>query len=439
MAVIKIKNIKSNLQAVINYGKNGDKTENGILVSSVNCSVETAYEEMVLTKKFFHKEDNVLGYHIIQSFKGNEVSPKLSNQIGKELAEELLGDRYQVVICTHINKENVHNHIILNSVSFVDGYKYHNSKAQIAFLKETSDRLCLNYGLSIVDTPKANKEREFRQKNIDYFSRTDKKMQRIIIDIDEAIKSAKKYSDFKLILKSKGYENIKDSGKYLSLKTPYYSRNVRINRAFGEKYSVEGIKERIYGYIKEDLPPVANHKKRYYKKIYTGPKINKFLLKTSSFYRLYVHYLYFFGILPAKNEYKELSPEYYKQKRKNNMIFEELNFLARHSFTSIADITKYKENLENKLPELKGKREILWRKYKSANTNKKDEIINDINALTEEIDKIKSQKNACNRIIARYENIKEDYDKESKSKIIIQESIITNKKKNCVNTKKIAK
>ena len=415
LAVIKIKNIKSNLQAVINYGKNGDKTENGILVSSVNCSVETAYEEMVLTKKFFHKEDNVLGYHIIQSFKGNEVSPKLANQIGKELAEELWGDKYQVVICTHINKENVHNHMIVNSVSFIDGIKYHNSKAQIAFLKETSDRLCLNYGLSIVDTPKANKVKEFRQKNIDYFNRTDEKMQRIITDIDEAIKSTKKYSDFKLILKSKGYENIKDSGKYLSLKTPYYSRNVRINRAFGEKYSVECIKERIYGYLKEDLPPAQNYKNKYYKKIYTGPKINKFLLKTSSFYRLYVHYLYFFGILPAKNQYKELSPEYYKQKRKNNMIFEELNFLARHSFSSISDVSIYKENLENKLPELKGKRELLWRKHKSTDTNKKAEILKEINVLTEEIDTIQAQKNACNRIIARYKEIKIDFQKEHNS------------------------
>jgi len=429
LAVIKIKNIKSNLQAVINYGKNGDKTENGILVSSVNCSVETAYEEMALTKKFFHKEDDVLGYHIIQSFKGNEVSPKLANQIGKELAKELWGDKYQVVICTHINKENVHNHIILNSVSFTDGYKYHNSKAQIAFLKETSDRLCLNYGLSIVDTPKANKEKEFRQKNIDYFNRTDEKMQRIITDIDEAIKSSKKYSDFKLILKSKGYENIKDSGKYLSLKTPYYSRNVRINRAFGEQYSVEGIKERIYGYIKKDLPPVANYKKKYYRKTYTGPKINKSLLKTSSFYRLYVHYLYFFRILPAKNEYKELSSDYYKQKRKNNMIFEELNFLARHSFNSIADVTKYQENLENKLPELKGKREILWRKHKSADTNKKDEIKKDINALTEKIDTIQAQKNACNRIFARYKEIKIDFQKEIEYKQKKQELILSEKKK----------
>lgn len=429
MAVIKIKNIKSNLQAVINYGKNGDKTENGILVSSVNCSVETAYEEMVRTKKFFHKEDAILGYHIIQSFKGNEVSPKLANQIGKKLAEELWGEKYQIVICTHINKENVHNHIILNSVSFIDGYKYHNSKAQIAFLKETSDRLCLNYGLSIVDTPKANKEKEFRQKHIDYFNHTDEKMQKIIIDIDEAIKSSKKYSDFKLILKSKGYENIKDSGKYLSLKTPYYSRNVRINRAFGEKYSVEGIKERIYGYIKENFPPVQNYKRKYYRKVYTGPKINKSLLKTSSFYRLYVHYLYFFGILPAKNEYIEPSPNYYKQKRKNNMIFEELNFLARHSFNSIASVKKYKETLENKLPELKGKRELLWKKHKSVNESKKINILKKINELTDKIDTIQAQKNACNRIIDRYEEIKVDFHKEMESKQKTQELILSKKEK----------
>ena len=318
--------------------------------------------------------------------------------------------------------------MIVNSVSFIDGIKYHNSKAQIAFLKEASDRLCLNYGLSIVDTPKAIKEREFRQKNIDYFSRTDEKMQRIIIDIDNAIKSAKKYSDFKLILKSKGYENIKDSGKYLSLKTPYYSRNVRINRAFGEKYSVEGIKERIYGYIKEDLPPFANYKKKYYKKTYTGLKINKFLLQTSSFYRLYVHYLYFFGILPAKNEYIELSPDYYKQKRKNNMIFEELNFLARHSFNSVSDVTKYKENLENKLPELKGKRELLWRKHKSADISKKVEILKEINVLTEEIDKIQVQKNACNSIINKYEEFKEDYKQQIESKKNLQSIIIANKR-----------
>ena len=415
MAVIKIKTIKNNLQAVINYGKNGDKTDNGVLVSSVNCSVESSYEEMALTKKFFHKEDKTLGYHIIQSFKGNEVSPSKANQMGKELAEELWGDKFQVVICTHINKENVHNHLILNSVSFIDGKKYHNSKSEIAFMKEASDNLCIKYGLSIVTSPRAEKERAFRQNHIAYFNRRDEKMQKIIIDIDEAIKSAKKYSDFKLTLKAKGYENIKDSGKYLSIKTPYYSRNVRIDRVFGERYSVEGIKERIYYKEKEKIP-VANLNKKYYRKVYTGPKINRFLLKTSSFYRLYVHYLYFFGKLPAKNQYKELTQEYYKQKRKNNMIFEEIIFLARNSFKSIIEVENYKNNLEKQLPELKGKRETLWKKHKTADEVNKTNILKEINELTDNIDTIQAQKMACNRIIDIYAQIKEDYKNEIESK-----------------------
>ena len=432
MAVIKIKTIKSNLQAVINYGKNGDKTDNGVLVSSVNCSISTCYEEMALTKKFFHKEDKTLGYHIIQSFKGNEVSPKIANQIGKELAEELLGDKYQVVICTHINKGNVHNHLILNSVSFIDGKKYHNSNSEIAFMKEASDNLCIKYRLSLVNTPRAENERAFRQNHIDYFNRRDEKMQKIITDIDEAIKTARRYSDFKLTLKAKGYENIKDTGKYLSLKAPYYSRNVRIDRVFGEKYSVQGIKERIYYKEKEKIP-VANLNKKNYRKVYTGSKINRFLLKTSSFYRLYVHYLYFFGKLPAKNQYKELTPEYYKQKRKNNMIFEEINFLARNNFKSIKEVENCKDNLENKLPELKGKRELLWRKHKTADENDKPNILKEINALTDKIDTIQAHKNACNRLIARYEEIKEAYKKEIESKKKSQGLIVTDKDKRARN------
>lgn len=430
MAVIKIKNIKSNLQTVINYGKNGDKTENGILVSSINCNVTTSYEEMALTKKFFHKEDKILGYHIIQSFKGYEVDPERANQIGKELAEELWGDKYQVVICTHINKKNVHNHIILNSVSFIDGKKYHNSNTEIAFMKETSDRLCLNYGLSIVNTPKVDKEKEFRQKNIDYFNRSDEKMKKVINDIDETIKSVKKYSDFKLIMKAKGYENIKDCGKYLTMKTPYFSRNVRIDKALGDEYSVQGIKDRIYRYMKNEPPPVTNFNKKYYRKIYTGPKINRLLLQTSSLYRLYVHYLYAFKILPAKNEYKEMTPEYYKKKRENNMIFEEINFISRNKFDSINEVKDYKYNLKNRLPKLKGQRENLWRKYhKATNDNDKHIIKKEINELTENIDIIHAQRKACDRIINRYYVIREEYEKESKKEDRVQELTKIDKKK----------
>lgn len=430
MAVMKIKNIKSNLQTVINYGKNGDKTDNGILVSSINCLTETAYEEMQLTKKFFHKEGNILGYHIVQSFKGDEVTPEKANQIGKQLAEELWGDKYQVVICTHINKQNVHNHIILNSVSFADGKKYHNSNAEIAFMKQASDRLCFNNGLSIINTPKSEKEKDFRQNHIDYFNRRSEKMQKVINDIDDAIKFVKKYSDFKLVLKAKGYENIKDNGKYFTMKTPCFQRNVRIDRTFGDRYSVQDIKDRIYGYSKEEKTQFANYKKKYYGKVYTGPKLNKFLLQTSSFYRLYVHYLYKFGKLPAKIQAQELIPEYFKEKRKSNMIFEELNFLARHSFQSVNEVEDYRINLEDQLPALKSKRENLWRKYNKTTDNiAKNTIKAEINKLTDRIDIITAQRNACNRIIDRYPIIKEGYQKETNNKEKAKELILNDKKK----------
>ena len=235
-----------------------------------------------------------------------------------------------------------------------------------------------------------------------------------------------------MFLTAKGYSNIKDNGKYFSLKSPYYSRNVRIDRVFGERYSVQRIKERIYYNVKEDIP-VANLDKKYYKKIYTGPRINRFLLQTSSFYRLYVHYLYLFGVLPAKNEYKEISPEYYKQKRKNNMIFEEINFLGRNSFNSVNEVRNYMNNLEKQLPELKGKREILWRKYKSVYENEKADIFKELREITDKIDTIQAQKKACNEIITRYKEIKEDYKKELESKEKLQELIIADKKKRTMN------
>ena len=407
IAIIKIKNIKSNLQTVINYGKNGDKTENGILVSSVNCAVPTAYEEMALTKKFFHKEDKTLGYHIIQSFNGFEIPPERANEIGKKLAREMWGDKYQAVICTHINKKNVHNHIILNSVSFVDGKKYHNGNEDIAFLKQISDRLCLENGLRIVTTPRAEKENEFRQKNIDYFNRIDEKMKKIINDIDEAIKSVKKYSDFKLALKAKGYSNIKDEGKYLSIKTPYYSRNVRIDRVFGEDCSVQGIKERIYyPKINNYLVPFANYQKKYYKKIYTGPKIDWKLYKRNRFYAWYVAALYILGILPAKVKVQEVTVQDYKEKNKITMVFEELSYINRSHSKSIEEIKNNKKEIEEKLPVLKGKRENLWVKYKKAvSAEDKKFILERINLLSDEISTLYGQRKACNRIIEICEKV----------------------------------
>jgi hypothetical protein len=391
MAVIKIKTIKSNLQAVINYGKNGEKTEHGILVSGINCNVATSYEEMALTKKFFHKEGKTLGYHIIQSFKGYEVPPEKANQIGKELAEELWGDKYQVVICTHINKQNVHNHIIINSVSFVDGNKYHNSNVEIAFLKETNDEICMKYGLSILNTYKANKEKEIAQKRIANYNRSSGKMELIKSDIDEAISKSGKYQDFINILNSQGYY-IKKGGS--SISTPYYNRNIRLARAFGDEYSVENIKARIYHYTTE-----IKQEKKYKVRIYDGVKIDSELLKKSHFYRLYVHYLYLFGKLPAKVHYEERSAEYYKAIDKMEKTSDEIRFIGKYEIQNINDVTKIKNELTENMNNLKENKKQLLKKYTKAEDIDKEKIKTKIENITFGISKISKEIQTCRKII----------------------------------------
>ena len=402
MAITKYKVIKKNLDAVINYAMNGEKTENGILVSGINCLPQTAYSQMTLTKKAFHKEDGRLGYHIIQSFNGNEISPDKCNKIGIELAEELWGDKYQVIVCTHTNKQNIHNHIVLNSVSFIDGTKYHNSNVEIALLRETNDDICRKHGLSIIKSTKATTVSDILKSRIANYNRNSGKMELIKGDIDEAIKEATKYQEFVDILAFKGYY-IKKSNNIISISTPYYNRNIRLARAFGEDYTFENIKTRIYQptlydrYLKR-----TNNEKVYKVRIYDGIKINQEKLKTSSFYRLYVHYLYLLGKLPPKIHYEERTKEYYKEIDKFNRLADEMNLICTYNLNSKDDAQNLRIQYIQEVTPLKAEREKLRELYKKA-TNEADKTIIQakIDIITEDINKINSKIQTCKRIIDR--------------------------------------
>lgn len=402
MAITKYIVIKKNLEAVINYAKNGDKTENGILVSAVNCLPETAYSQMMLTKKNFHKEDGRLGYHIIQSFNGNEVSPEKCNRIGIELAQQLWGDKYQVLVCTHTNKQNVHNHIVLNSVSFIDGSKYHNSNVEIALLRETNDDLCRKYRLDIVETTKANKKSDIAKSRIKNYNRNEGKMELIKNDIDEAIKGATKYQEFIDILNFKGYY-IKKSGNSMSISSPYYNRNIRLDRAFGDDYTFEHIKTRIYQSAIYDRYFKKNDNEKVYKlKIYDGIKIDTERLKASSFYRLYVHYLYLLGKLPPKIHYEEKTKEYYREIDKFHKLSDELNIIADYKLETKEDVENLRTTFLNEVAPLKAEREKLRNLYNKT-TNEADKTILQakIDIITEDINKINNKIQTCKRIISK--------------------------------------
>lgn len=433
MAITKYKVIKKNLEAVINYAMNGEKTENGILISAINCLPETAYSQMMLTKKVFHKEDGRLGYHIIQSFKGNEISSEKCNKIGIELAQQLWGDKYQVLICTHTNKQNIHNHIVLNSVSFIDGSKYHNSNVEIALLLETNDDLCIKYGLDVVETVKSNKGKDIARSRIRNYNQNEGKMELIKADIDKAIKEATKYQEFVDILNSKGYF-IKKSGSSMSISSPYYNRNIRLARTFGDDYTFENIKSRIYRNGAYQSYKTNDDEKVYKVKIYDGIKINQEKLKTSSFYRLYVHYLYLLGKLPPKIHYEERTKQYYKEIDKFNKLADEMSLICTYNLESKEDVQNLRIQYIEKVTPLKAEREKLRELYKKA-TNEADKTIIQakIDIITEDINKINSKIQTCKRIISRAE-------KGEKETVLINnrvtENQLNNERENSLNKNK---
>lgn len=150
MAVTKILTRKTRLDTIIKYIMNAEKTEKMMYVSGVNCRPDTAISEMQDTKKRFDKEDGIISYHLIQSFDEKEISPKKCHELGLQYAKELFGDDFQFVVATHLNTDNVHNHIVVNSVSFKSGNKFYSNRETKDFIRITSDFICRENGLSVI-------------------------------------------------------------------------------------------------------------------------------------------------------------------------------------------------------------------------------------------------------------------------------------------------
>ena len=162
------------LHNVIEYANASYKTEEQLYVSTLNCSEETILQDMIETKKKYRKENGILAFHGFQSFVKGEVTPEIAHEIGVKLAEELWGDRFEVVISTHLNTEHIHNHFVLNSVSFKDGKKFYNNRHTYALMRETSDRLCEEYKLNVLE------EKPCGKYNIDYTKYYKEEVKKII-------------------------------------------------------------------------------------------------------------------------------------------------------------------------------------------------------------------------------------------------------------------
>ena len=240
------------LSDVIRYAINSEKTqemgsEDGAplhrFVSGINCSPSTARDEMLAVKKRFGKENGTVAYHGYQSFAPGEATPEMAHEIGMKLAARLWGDRYQVIVATHLDKENhLHNHFVLNTVSFVDGIKYHRTKKDYHDMQTVSDELCREYRLSVIENPQYGKAKQYGEWRAEQEQRPTWRGL-IRADIDEAIRQSMTERQFFDNLRKKGYE-VK-IGKDISVRPPGKERFVRLMRNFGEDYSLDNIRRRI--------------------------------------------------------------------------------------------------------------------------------------------------------------------------------------------------
>ena len=245
MAVTKIKAIRGTLSKAIAYILNPEKTDEKLLVSSYGCASETAAREFEWTRKIAEQKGmnpvRIIARHVIQSFEIGEVTPELAHEIGKQFADEILGGKYEYVLTTHIDKDHVHNHLIFNAVDFVDYHAYKSYKRIYYDMREVSDRLCKENGLSVIP-PSQNK-------GMDYKEYTEAKRgtswkQKLKQTIDRLVITAKDYDDFLWLMLEAGYE-IK-TGKYISFRAEGQERFTR-SKTIGENYTEERIKERIAG------------------------------------------------------------------------------------------------------------------------------------------------------------------------------------------------
>ena len=246
MAVTKIKAIRGTLSKALAYIMNPEKTDDKMLVSSYGCAAETAAQEFEWTRKIAEQQGmnpvKIIARHVIQSFDVGEVSPELAHEIGKQFADEILGGKYEYVLTTHIDKDHVHNHLIFNAVDFVDHHAYKSYKKIYYDMREASDRLCKENGLSVIPPSQG--------KGMSYKEYTEAKRgtswkQKLKQTIDRNIITAKDYDEFLKLMQDAGYE-IK-TGKYISFRAEGQERFTRA-KTIGENYSEERIKERIQGH-----------------------------------------------------------------------------------------------------------------------------------------------------------------------------------------------
>ncbi|WP_455682890.1 relaxase/mobilization nuclease domain-containing protein [Thomasclavelia sp.] len=397
------------LSDVIGYAMREDATVSEELherfVSGINCSINTARTEMMAVKKRYGKEDGTVAFHGYQSFAPNEATPKIAHEIGIRLAEELWGDRFQVIVATHLDKENhIHNHFVLNSVSFKDGYRYNDCTKTYMLMRKTSDRLCKEFGLSVIEDPKRGKAKHYGEWKAEQNGRP---TWRGIIksDVDEAISKAVTDRQFFYLLRQKGY-TIKQ-GKDITVRPQGKERGMKLARNLGDEYTYEAICQKILANTYR-TPPISQIDKKM-----IVFKLHDPLKKQKSFKgirALYIQYCFKLGILPKGNTISQARLHFLLKEdlAKLDNINKETRLLCVNKIETYQQLFLYQNSKQKQLDSFIEQRKHLRYKLRAnISDDKKQSIKVEITTLNKDIKELRKEVVLCSNIAERSQVIKE--------------------------------
>ncbi len=370
------------LQDALDYAANRDKTEQSCFESSYACTLETAFADMRQTKERWHKSGGVQGYHLVQSFAAGEVTPELAHRIAKELADRVLGGRYEYVIGTHLNTDHIHSHIVWNSVSCVDGKKYRsNYKSYVTEIRAVSDELCRKYKLFVIDTENSNHVAKpyaewLAEKNNQPTWRT-----AIRQDVDEAIQQSLTWRQFLSAMERKGYE-VRMGRKYPVLRPPGKERFVRF-KTLGKRYTPEAIQTRIL-YPRSYRPYVENPPTIKHGRLRSGKKPCR---KLTGLRALYYRYLYELGALPRKPR----RPSYVVRQDayKLDQRIRQMEFLSRNNIDTLTQLETHRQALQTEIGQLLTKRKQL---------PKNDDVQSQCESVNTALKQLRQEERLCRKI-----------------------------------------
>lgn len=395
------------LADVIAYAANEEKTEKLYYTTGINCSVEFARDQFDTTKIRFGKTDGIVAFHAYQSFKEDEVTPDEAHAIGVQLAKELWGDRFQIVVATHTNTRNVHNHIIINSVSFRDGLKFNGCKANTRLLRDTSDRICLDHGLSVIKEPKGKRVGSYLYKMEKAGMPTRYNVARQAID--ESIALSLTIEEFKSELRKRGYNYRFDpQRKYWTITPPGWKKAIRIHQ-LGEDYTRESIERRLY----DNDPSVRTERLRQHYHMPNQYNLRRRIdriMGRNGLEKLYLRYCYELGYLPKyRQNPTKLHIVLKEDLLKCDQYSEQAKLLCKYHVNTDEDLSELMEKLEDKMQSISAERDEM-RKISRRNIPiaQIDAARDKVTELTAELRDLRRELKVCSQVQERSGHVKEN-------------------------------